>query len=72
MPSEARKRRAAWPVTQHRLGEERGDLLTATTVAGRIAMVWAITLDTWATMGTPIPDYTRADSPGRIVRKHGS
>jgi hypothetical protein len=34
----------------------------------RVAMVWRITLDAWALAGLPMPQYDRADMPGRVLR----
>ena len=38
------------------------------TPAERMAMVWQITLDVWASSGRKLPEYTRATMPGRIIR----
>jgi hypothetical protein len=43
-------------------------LVLDATPARRIAMVWQITLDVWATSGRPLPSYTRAEMPGRLIR----
>jgi hypothetical protein len=60
--------RAAWPIRRYRLGEEPGDDLSATTTAAeRLAMVWELTLDTWASAGKPLPAYSRAETPIRAV-----
>lgn len=66
--------RGVWPVRCYALGQEPAEDLTATTTpAERIAMVWQLTLDTWALSGMPIPDYPREQSPGRVLRPaHGS
>jgi hypothetical protein len=34
----------------------------------RVAMVWRMTLDAWALSGRAWPDYTRAQTPGRVIR----
>jgi hypothetical protein len=34
----------------------------------RIAMVWRVTLDAFASAGIPMPTYRRADMPGRVIR----
>jgi hypothetical protein len=34
----------------------------------RIAMVWRITLDAYASAGLAMPSYRRADMPGRVIR----
>lgn len=41
----------------------------APTAAERLAAVWAITADAWALSGRPIPDYSRAAMPGRVLRR---
>lgn len=54
---------------RYKLGEEPGDDLTATTTAEeRLDMVWRLTLDAWASAGLPMPDYTREQTPGRVIR----
>lgn len=68
----ARRERALarqnWPVRRYRLGEEPGDDLSATTtLEQRITMVWQLTQDAWASAGKPVPIYTRAETPIRIV-----
>ncbi|KIG18363.1 hypothetical protein DB30_00648 [Enhygromyxa salina] len=35
----------------------------------RVAMVWQMTLDVWASSGKLIPEYTRANMPGRLLRR---
>ncbi len=70
MSSDARARRASWPILRHRLGEEPTEgMMAEATMSERVAMVWAITVDTWASMGTPIPSYARGEMPGRMIRR---
>lgn len=53
----------------YRLGQEPADSLAdTTTIAQRLAMVWQLTQDAWACSGKPIPDYHRAQAPGRVIR----
>jgi hypothetical protein len=61
--------RANWPGTLTTL-EEQSDAIIVRhgTGAERIAMVWQITLDVWAASGRPMPEYTRENMPGRILR----
>jgi hypothetical protein len=61
--------RASWPISRHRLGESPSDVLHDVSPADCIAMVWSLTLDAWAAAGRPIPDYARADAPGRLLRR---
>lgn len=68
-----RRRRAAgrrdWPVSIHRLGEEPGDDLSATTTAEeRLAMVWPLTLEAWRLAGRELPCYERSAMPVRVIR----
>jgi len=69
---EARRRRAEkrreWPIQKFALGAEPELDLTALTPGERVAMVWRLTLDSWATMGAEMPTYTRAEAPGRVIR----
>jgi hypothetical protein len=61
--------RSAWPVRKHTLGAEPSDDLSAVTTAEeRLEMMWQLALDAWASSGWPLPDYRRADAPGRILR----
>lgn len=72
--SESRRRAAArsgWPVSVHRLGEEPGDDLSATTTAEeRLAMVWPLTLEAWRLAGRELPAYERSEMPVRVVRDY--
>ena len=43
--------------------------LTALSASERIAMVWQLTLDAWATSGKELPSYERSQMPGRLVRR---
>jgi hypothetical protein len=69
---EARRRRAErrreWPIQKYALGAEPELDLSALTPGERVAMVWKLTLDSWATMGAEIPSYTRAEAPGTVIR----
>ncbi|MDB4989094.1 MAG: hypothetical protein JWN04_4272 [Myxococcaceae bacterium] len=65
--SRAEKRRE-WPIQKYALGAEPELDLTTLTPGERVAMVWQLTLDSWATMGAEIPTYTRAEAPGRVIR----
>jgi hypothetical protein len=71
---ERRKRAAArssWPVQRFALGAEPDDDLSALTPAQRVALVWRLTQDAWASMGKEIPSYSRAETPVRWVRRRG-
>lgn len=69
---EARRRRAEkrreWAIHRYALGSEPELDLSTLTPGQRVAMVWQLTLDAWATMGATIPAYARAEAPGRVIR----
>jgi hypothetical protein len=61
--------RKSWPIRTYRLGEEPAeDLSGATTASERLAMMWPLALDAWASTGRPLPDYPRRSAPIRILR----
>ncbi len=65
-PEVARQRRT---VRVYRLGEEPGDDLSAhSTPEQRLAMVTVLTRRMWMLTGRPMPSYTRAAMPGRVLR----
>jgi len=62
--------RRAWPIRAFRLGQEPGEDLSATTTAAeRLAMMWPLALDAWASSGRPVPDYPRSRAPIRVLRR---
>lgn len=75
MDRDARARaaaRAAWPVKRMRLGHEDEPVAPpGASPSELVAMVWGLTLDAWAMTGQPLPDYARADAPGRLARRRG-
>lgn len=53
-----------------RLGEEpRDDLSSALTPAERIELVATLSRRMWELTGRPFPRYSRAEMPGRVVRR---
>jgi len=62
--------RASWPGLKTTLTEAPGaeDLSATTTPEERLAMMWPLTLGAWSLTGLPLPDYRRADMPGRVIR----
>jgi len=54
------------------LAQEEAPDLSSLSPSARVAMVWELTLDAWASSGQPIPDYDRSHAPGRMLRSHGS
>lgn len=62
--------RRTWPVHAWRLGQEPGEDLSATTTAAeRLAMMWPLALDAWASAGLPVPDYPRSRAPIRVLHQ---
>jgi hypothetical protein len=61
--------RKSWPIRIYRLGEEPAEDLSATTTAlERLAMMWPLAQDAWASTGRAVPDYPRHLAPIRILR----
>jgi len=50
-----------------RLGDPDPDLRESTNTAERIALVWVLTLESWELAGRPLPQYSRHETPVRIV-----
>jgi len=64
--------RRSWPVRVFRLGEEPPDDLSGSTTAEeRLAMVWTLTLESWALAGRRLPGYARHETP-ISSRPHGA
>jgi hypothetical protein len=62
--------RKSWPIRKFQLGEEPSDDLSATTTATeRVAMVWQLTQDAWASAGWTIPEYSRQEIPIRVLMR---
>ncbi len=56
-------------IRRYKLGEEPSDDISLTTTAEeRLAMMWPLALRAWSLTGQPLPDYTRATIPTRIIR----
>ena len=63
--------RRLWKIEVHELAEhDRRDLSATTTAEERLAMMWPLALEAWRLAGRPIPDYTRAEIPARVVRDY--
>jgi hypothetical protein len=61
--------RSNWPIRVYRLGEEPEDDLSETsTPEERLAMIWELSLDAWTLAGRPLPQYSRAETPVRVIR----
>ncbi len=65
--------RASWTgrvIPLSREGELDGNV-GRTTPEERLDMMWQLALDAWASTGEPLPSYSRAETPGRVIRPHG-
>ena len=76
LPDEARRARATaranLQIRRVALCDEAAPDLSHMSPSARVAMVWELTLDAWASSGKSIPDYARADAPGRMIRGTGA
>ncbi len=57
----AAQRRAAWTLTRGHAPERACE----SKPEERLARMWTLALDAWASSGRPLPTYTRATMPGR-------
>ena len=68
--AERARRRGNWVGTLTTLCLQNDAMIVRDGTAGdRIAMLWRVTLDAWASSGRPLPSYRRSEIPGRIVRR---
>jgi hypothetical protein len=59
-----------WTARVYRLGQEPGDDLSAVSTAEeRLAMVAELSRRMWSLTGQPVPTYSRARMPARVVRR---
>lgn len=65
-----RAARASWPGLKTTLAQAPGaeDLSAGTTPEERLGMMWELTVGAWALTGKPMPDYSRANMPGKMIR----
>lgn len=65
-----RAARVSWPGLKTTLHEAPGaeDLRATTTPEQRLSMMWELARGAWALTGQPMPDYERANMPGRVIR----
>lgn len=61
--------RANWPIRKFALGQEPPDDLSSLTPSERFALVWQLTREAWAWRAAEIPRYTRAEIPGKVIRR---
>jgi hypothetical protein len=64
---ERAKRRQSWPIRVAALDASAGAEVPGDAGA-RVAAVWRISLDASLLSGRSLPDYTRAEMPGRVIR----
>jgi len=62
--------RSSWPVRITPLKDAGEGSMPKSTPEERLAAMWPLALDAWATMGKPIPAYARSESPVRVVPLH--
>jgi hypothetical protein len=64
--------RASWQGAKWRPSELPEVEIVAGTVWERIGMVTPITLSAWGMAGSSVPNYSRAEAPGLILRGAGA
>lgn len=63
------RRRRELVIRRFELGKEPSDDISGTTTAAeRLAMMWPLALRAWSLTGEPLPSYSRAEIPSRIIR----
>lgn len=75
MDSDRQKARAARAAARRRLlaggvysDGRPGPSAQLDTAEERLGTMWALARDTWILTGRSLPDYERADIPGRVLR----
>lgn len=66
----AARRRATW--TAELRTKQRAGRLDETTIEERIGVMRELAEAGWALLGAPLPAYTRAEMPGRVIRPENS
>lgn len=63
--------RATWTGRKTTLLEASGDedVSGTTTIEQRLGMMWELAMAAWSLTGAPMPDYSRDQMPGRIIRR---
>lgn len=62
-----RHARRNWPIAVHALGSEPPP--DSTTPLERVGMMWELVVQAYAVAGIPIPNYDRAHTPIRVLRR---
>jgi hypothetical protein len=67
------RNRGDWAVRRVSVDEDQElDVMQSTTPSARLEMMWRLAIDSWAMSGKPFPDYSRSESPGRLIRSDSS
>jgi hypothetical protein len=67
--AERARARAGWPGRVTTLDDQDdAAIVRGHTASERIAMVHRVTLDAWAATRRSIPQYSRSEMPGRVIR----
>lgn len=60
------KARQSWPIRTFVRGQDPNAILEGSpSTAERLAIVWQLTVESWALAGRPLPEYGRKDMPIR-------
>ncbi len=62
----AERRRQTWTI--QRVPVDTAMQAADSSVAQRVARMWQLSIDPWVLRGEPLPSYTRAEMPGRVIR----
>ncbi len=62
------RNRQSWPVVLRELGKE--DPPSPGGPAACLACMWELALQSWRLAGVTLPDYERAATPIRLIRRH--
>lgn len=66
-----RDERATWPIRKRGLRDAAAEDLSAeTTPTERLRTMWPLACEAWRLAGRKLPEYTRANVPGRLFRGH--
>ncbi len=65
-----RAARRGWPIRRYRLGEEPiRDPLDRSSPEERLASMWPLAVEIWTVAGRALPDYSRSEAPGKVIRR---
>jgi hypothetical protein len=66
---DARRKRAEQRRSRITRVEAGEDVPLPETGLARMELAWALTKAAWAMSGRPLPSYSRAEMPGRVIRR---